>query len=66
MHVRLFDIGKGLISIQAEVEISRYNLKHLFSTRNAVIYEIEIILKKHKIEYRIWNGRIRKYINTIF
>ena len=66
MHVRLFDIEKGLISIQAEVEISRDYLQHLFSQRTAVIYEIEDILKKHKIEYRIWNGRIRKYINTIF
>ena len=51
MHVRLFDIEKGLISIQAEVEISRDYLQHLFSQRTAVIYEIEDILKKHKIEY---------------
>ena len=50
MHVRLFDIKKGMISIQAEVEISRDYLQHLFSQRTAVIYEIEDILKKHKIE----------------
>ena len=61
MHVRLFDIEKGLISIQAEVEISRDYLQHLFSQRTAVIYEIEDILKKHKIEYRIWNGRTVSY-----
>jgi len=66
MHVRLFDIKKGMISIQAEVEISRDYLQHLFSQRTAVIYEIEDILKKHKIEYKIWNNRISKYINTIF
>ena len=66
MHVRLFDIEKGLISIQAEVEISRDYLQHLFSQRTAVLYEIESILKKHKIEYRVWNGRISKYIHTIF
>ena len=66
MHVRLFDIEKGLVSIQAEVEISRDYLQHLFSQRTAVVYEIESILKKHKIEYRVWNGRISKYIQTIF
>ena len=66
MHVRLFDIEKDMVSIQAEVEISRDYLQHLFSQRTAVIYEIESILKKHKIEYRVWNGRISKYIHTIF
>jgi hypothetical protein len=66
MHVRLFNIEKDLISIQAEVEISRDYLQHLFSQRTAVLYEIESILKKHGIEYRVWNSRISKYIHTIF
>ena len=27
--------------------------------------EIESILKKHKIEYRIWNAKVRAYITNI-
>ena len=66
MHVRLFDIKKDMVSIQAEVEISRDYLQHLFSQRTHVVYEIESILKKYKIEYKVWNNRISKYIHTIF
>ena len=66
MHIRLFNIKKGMIAIQAEVEISRDYLQHLFSQRTPVIYEIESILKKYEIEYKVWNNRISKYINTIF
>tara|TARA_B110000263_G_C15211670_1_gene465532 strand:+ start:187 stop:738 length:552 start_codon:yes stop_codon:yes gene_type:complete len=66
MHVRLFDIKKEMVSIQAEVEISRDYLQHLFSQRTPVIYEIELILKKYGVEYKVWNNRISKYIHTIF
>ena len=66
MHIRLFDIKKGMVAIQAEVEISRDYLQHLFSQRTPVIYEIESILKKYEVEYKVWNNRISKYINTIF
>ena len=66
MHIRLFDIKKGMVAIQAEVEISRDYLQHLFSQRTPVIYEIESILKKYEIEYEVWNNRISKYVHTIF
>jgi len=66
MHIRLFDIKKGMVSIQAEVEISRDYLQHLFSQRTPVIYEIETIMKKYDIEYQVWNNRISKYIHKIF
>ena len=48
MHIRLFDIKKGMVAIQAEVEISRDYLQHLFSQRTPVVYEIESILKKYE------------------
>jgi len=66
MHVRFVDMKKGLIAIQAEVEVSRDYLQHLFSQNTPVIYEIEEMLKKHQIDYKIWNMRIKKYVNTIF
>ena len=66
MHIRLFDIKKGMVAIQAEVEISRDYLQHLFCQRTPVIYEIESILKKYEIEYEVWNNRISKYVHTIF
>ena len=66
MHMRLFDIKKGMVAIQAEVAISRHYLQHLFSQRTPVIYEIESILKKYEIEYEVWNNRISKYVHTIF
>ena len=66
MHVRLSDMKKGLIAIHAEVEISRDYLQHLFSQRTPVVYEMENILKKYQIEYKIWNSRISKYVKTIF
>ena len=66
LHVRFVDMKKGLIAIHAEVEVSRDYLQHLFSQRTPVIYEIEEMLKKYKIDYKIWNNRIKKYVNTIF
>ena len=66
MHVRLLEMKKGLVAIHAEVEVSRDYLQHLFCQRTPVLYEIESLLKKHQIEYKIWNERIRKYINGVF
>jgi hypothetical protein len=66
LHVRLLDLQQqGLIAIQAEVEISRKYIQHIRSVRAPVIYEIETILKKHKIEYKIWNAKVRDYITNI-
>ena len=65
MHVRLLEMKKGLVAIQAEVEVSRDYLQHLFCQRTPVFYEIETLLKKHQIEYKIWNERIKKYIHSV-
>src|ERR671928_502436 len=65
MHVRLLDMQQGLIAIQAEVEISRKYIQHIRSVRAPVIYEIESILEKHKIEYQIWHAKLRQYITSI-
>ena len=65
MHVRLLEMKKGFVAIQAEVEVSRDYLQHLFCQRTPVFYEVEALLKKHQIEYKIWNERIRKYVNTV-
>lgn len=66
MHVRLVDIHQqGLIAIRGEVEVSRRYVQHLSSIRCPVIYELESILKKHSIEYRIWNSKVRDYISQI-
>ena len=65
MHVRLFNVEQGLIAIQAEVEISRRYIQHIRSVRAPVIYEIESILKKHQIECKIWNAKIRDYITRV-
>jgi hypothetical protein len=65
IHVRLLQMQQGLIAIQAEVEISRRYIQHIRSVRAPVIYEIESILKKHKIEYQIWHAKMRQYITTV-
>jgi hypothetical protein len=65
MHVRLLEMQQGLISIHAEVEISRRYIQHIRSVRSPVIYEIESILKKHKIEYQIWHAKLKQYITTV-
>jgi len=65
MHVRLLEMKKELIAIQAEVEVSRDYLQHLFCQRTPVFYEIETLLKKHQIEYKIWNERIKKYVHAV-
>src|ERR671916_3144899 len=65
IHVRLLEIQQGVIAIQAEVEISRRYIQHIRSVRAPVIYEIESILKKHKIEYQIWHAKMRQYITTV-
>jgi hypothetical protein len=56
---------QGLIAIQAEVEISRRYIQHIRSVRAPVIYEIESILKKHKIEYQIWHAKMCQYITSV-
>jgi hypothetical protein len=65
IHVRLLELQQGLIAIQAEVEISRKYIQHIRSVRVPVIYEIESLLEKHRIEYRIWNAKIRDYIISV-
>ena len=66
IHVRLLDLHQqGLIAIQAEVEISRKYIQHIKSVRAPVIYEIESLLRKHSIEYKIWNAKVRDYISNI-
>lgn len=65
MHVRLLEMQQGFIAIQAEVEISRKYIQHIRSVRSPVIYEIESILKKHRIEYQIWNAKLRQYIINV-
>jgi len=66
MHVRLLEMKKGLVAIQAEVEVSRDYLQHLFCQRTPVFYEIERLLKKHQVEYKIWNEKIKKYVHAVF
>jgi len=65
MHVRLLEMQQGLIAIQAEVEISRRYIQHIRSVRAPVIYEIESILKKHKIEYQIWHAKLKQCITSV-
>ncbi len=65
MHLRLFDRTNGEIGIEAEVEVSRDYLQHLFCQRTPVIYEIESLLKKHQIEYKIWHKKISNYVNSV-
>jgi len=61
----LLDFNQGLIGIHAEVEISRNYFQHIKSVRVPVVYEIETILKKHRIEYRLWHSFIKDYITNI-
>ena len=56
MHVRFVELKKGLIAIHAEVEVSRDYLQHLFSQRTPVIYEVEEMLKRHNVDYKIYNA----------
>lgn len=65
LHLRLLNLHHGIIGIHAEVEISRKYIQHIRSVRSPVIYEIESILKKHRIEYKIWNARVKAYITNI-
>ena len=45
--------------------MSRKYIQHIRSARAPVIYEVEQILKKHQIEYKIWNEKIRDYITRV-
>lgn len=69
IHLRLSQmnetIEKDAIMIHAEVEVSRDYMQHLFSQRTPIIYEIINILEHHKIDYKIWNFRIKKYIQSV-
>lgn len=65
MHVRLLEMQQGLIAIHAEVEVSRRYIQHIRSVRCPVIYEIESILNKHRIEYRLWHAKLKQYITNV-
>ncbi len=66
MHIRMTRLKKDLVAIHAEVEVSRDYLQHLFCQRTPVVYEIGQMLKKHGVEYRIWNSRISKFVHEVF
>ena len=66
MHVRLVKLKKELVAIHAEVEISRDYIQHLFGQRTPIVYEIENMLKKYQIEYKVWDNKIKKYVQTVF
>jgi hypothetical protein len=65
IHVRLIDMKEGFVAIQGEVEISRRYIQHIVSSRAPAIYEIANILKKHGIDYSIWNSKINDYVSNI-
>ncbi len=62
-HKQPFQIGHGL---SLKLKKPRDYLQHLFGQRTPVVYEIENMLKKYQIEYKVWNGRIKKYVQTVF
>lgn len=65
MHVRLTQLKKDLVAIHSEVEVSRDYLQHLFCQRTPVVYEVGQILKKHGVEYKIWNDQIKKFVHEV-
>lgn len=65
MHVRFVELKRGMVAIQGEVEVSRDYLQHLFSQSTPVVYEIGEILRRNGVDYRIWNGRIRRYVGGV-
>jgi len=66
MHIRLTKFKKDLVAIHAEVEVSRDYLQHLFCQRTPVVYEMGRLLKKHNLEYKLWNSQLRKFVHEIF
>ncbi len=66
LHVRMVDLKEGLIGIHAEVEVSRDYIQHLFSQRTPVIYEIQDLLNKYQVDYRVWNDNIKRYVRAVY
>lgn len=65
MHVRLLEMKDGLVALHAEVEISRRYVQHLVSERAPILYEVANLLKKHSIDYKIWNAKVNEYVSNI-
>lgn len=65
MHVRLLEMKNGLIALHAEVEISRRYVQHIVSERSPMLYELANLLKKHGIDYKIWNAKFNEYVSSI-
>lgn len=65
IHVRLFNIKNDLIAIHAEIEISRRYIQHLVSSRAPLLYELTALLKKHGMDYKIWNAKFNTYVSNI-
>ncbi len=65
MHIRLLDLKNGLIALHAEIEISRRYIQHLVSNRSPLLYELTNLLKKHGVDYKIWNTKFNTYISNI-
>ncbi len=65
-HGLSLKLKKELVAIHAEVEISRDYIQHLFGQRTPIVYEIENMLKKYQIEYKVWDSKIKKYVQTVF
>ena len=48
------------------MEVSRDYIQHLFSQRTPVIYEIQDLLNKYQVDYRVWNDNIKRYVRAVY
>lgn len=67
MHVRFLGIHSERIAIDAEVETSTEYLQHVTKPQHwiSVIYEVQNILSKHGINFKIWHKKTGSYIRQI-
>ena len=67
MHIRFLGIHKNQIAIDAEVETSTEYLDHVTKPQYwiSVVYEVQDILTKYGIKFRIWHKKAKSYVLQI-
>jgi len=67
IHVRFLGLHKDRIAIDAEVETSTKYLDHITKPQYwiSVVYEIQDILSKYGIQFKIWHKKAKSYVLQI-
>ncbi|GBD34106.1 hypothetical protein HRbin34_00425 [bacterium HR34] len=65
IHIRFLKLKENEISIDAEVEVSRKYFQHLKTNILTVVDEVENVLQKFNVKFKLFHKGYKKYIEKV-